>query len=1153
MTKPSLIIQELSIYKIPGFPKGMESLGSLAPNINIIGGPNASGKSSTARIIQDILWLQNTKNIHAECKLEINGKIWSITIDNGYISCQCEGIESVLPSLPAYDESKRYFLALHELIRDNDADLAQMIMREAVGGYDLQKAHQSLGLKGTLPNRGLSEYKNFENKRQKIAAIQDRQQDLQKEEKKLSELREEYTKAKDAVQWHRLYEHIIDFLKAKHNYEYLETQQSGYPSQLALLIGNEHDEICRLEDEINENEQKMRSILQQKQNKEEEFRSLELPADGIKKEVLDELQSYVDKAGDLERSLEHKRMAIAKIERETKVALSHLFTNLKAENLETLHLEDVHRLDEFFSDAYTLLSKKQALENKIEHLEKEKGEILFSEELLNDGKRLLLLWIERDEPASTYSAQNLWVLFILGLLTVPLTYFLSWMAGLLGTLAMLVYILIVNKRPQKSNLRETRIRDYRKTGLKEPVEWKMDAVSTRIEELYEELHIAKQQSEINRQLRDLRYSLHNLQPKVDELEKERNEWIERLSNIPELRGENIERYSGLYWFLRNLHEWQKNNNELQATHAAYGEEKKAYEFALASINSLLEGLPIAVSTSQEGKAIVNKLQQEVNRRNSLHLEIVNLTRQINELTRLKARDEEALKSIYVRLNLKVGQKNQLKFIIDQKTDYDRFIKDLEQSKRSLKEKGALLKSNTLYEKVKDKVPSLQVEDAETHKARYGQLASNLEALNTQIVTVETRIGQERHGYALEEALAESDFALNDLEHHYQNMLSSLTGDLIVECLKEEAQERSRSQVFIRANQLFNRITHGRYELIIDERKGGEFKAKDLILNRGQELDELSSGTRIQLLIAVRLAFIESQEQGIKLPILADEVLANSDDIRAKQIIEALIEVSKEGRQIFYFTAQADEIKKWQEYLDRNPNVKGAFKILQGQASDDINYHIVEERNKPSLQLVEVLSPEGLSYQDYHRKINPPSYDLLVDEPAQLHLSYLIDDSQLLYACLQRNLKFYGQLSSFLKHKGTIEGFTEMLVQTIDHKIELLKFYQKLYQRGRSKPIDRQVIEESKCVSATFMDQVCAKLKELKYNPILLIVALRAGEVPRFTRAKIDELEEYLEVNNYIDISERLSQEELKIRTQAFLSNLTISPSIASDFLNRIVD
>ena len=86
MKKPALIIKNLSIYKMLGFPTGMKSISSLANDINVIAGPNASGKSSTARIIQDMIWKKNIERIHLESRISIDENIWDIKIDNGHYS-----------------------------------------------------------------------------------------------------------------------------------------------------------------------------------------------------------------------------------------------------------------------------------------------------------------------------------------------------------------------------------------------------------------------------------------------------------------------------------------------------------------------------------------------------------------------------------------------------------------------------------------------------------------------------------------------------------------------------------------------------------------------------------------------------------------------------------------------------------------------------------------------------------------------------------------------------------------------------------------------------------------------------------------------------------------------------------------------------------
>ena len=61
--------------------------------------------------------------------------------------------------------------------------------------------------------------------------------------------------------------------------------------------------------------------------------------------------------------------------------------------------------------------------------------------------------------------------------------------------------------------------------------------------------------------------------------------------------------------------------------------------------------------------------------------------------------------------------------------------------------------------------------------------------------------------------------------------------------------------------------------------------------------------------AVRVAFLE-QDESARLPLLLDETLGTSDDGRAGAIIDSVIEIAREGRQVFYFTAQHDEVGKW---------------------------------------------------------------------------------------------------------------------------------------------------------------------------------------------------------------------------------------------------
>jgi hypothetical protein len=168
----------------------------------------------------------------------------------------------------------------------------------------------------------------------------------------------------------------------------------------------------------------------------------------------------------------------------------------------------------------------------------------------------------------------------------------------------------------------------------------------------------------------------------------------------------------------------------------------------------------------------------------------------------------------------------------------------------------------------------------------------------------------------------------------------------------------------------------------------------------------------------------------------------------------------------------------------------------------------------------------------------------------LHLWYLMEDLQLLYNCLQNRITTYGQLDSFQKYGGTIRGLSAETWQSLKETARLLNFYQELYAQGRPKPIDRQVLADSGAVSGNFIDAAAAKLKELGNDPEKLVSALRSGAVSRFSKSKADELEQYLLNTGYLDDRPKISDEDILIRLQAFLSNYTTSQAEAESFLKQ---
>src|SRR5699024_9368919 len=157
------------------------------------------------------------------------------------------------------------------------------------------------------------------------------------------------------------------------------------------------------------------------------------------------------------------------------------------------------------------------------------------------------------------SKKNLWILFILGTATIVLNY-LHEVIGFVGLIVMLSYVLYLHFRKQSTDsLKDSRVNDFNRTGLHEPAKWEEEAVSKRIEELHQDLLEIRHQQRIHQRLEELYNSLDDIQSDFQKLEIERKEWLAKISDIPELSVENIDRYSSLYWFLKDLQEWQKYN------------------------------------------------------------------------------------------------------------------------------------------------------------------------------------------------------------------------------------------------------------------------------------------------------------------------------------------------------------------------------------------------------------------------------------------------------------------------------------------------------------------------------------------------------------------------------------------------------------------
>jgi len=143
-------------------------------------------------------------------------------------------------------------------------------------------------------------------------------------------------------------------------------------------------------------------------------------------------------------------------------------------------------------------------------------------------------------------------------------------------------------------------------------------------------------------------------------------------------------------------------------------------------------------------------------------------------------------------------------------------------------------------------------------------------------------------------------------HALRELLVLRTARLLLEAEMVEYARENRSTVLTRAEGLFSRLTLGKYRAL-----SVGLGERELVAMRGDErvkVTELSSGTRAQLYLALRLASLESSLNAPDpLPLVLDDLLVEFDEDRAVAAFEILGEVAQKT-QILYFTHLARDVE-----------------------------------------------------------------------------------------------------------------------------------------------------------------------------------------------------------------------------------------------------
>ncbi len=1112
----------IDIRRMPGFPRGGLNIANFAPGINVVYGPNASGKTTLGRAMQRLLrpYAADGATDSLIGEVSIEDRLFEIDYHLGQVTCRSGGQEVSPPALAPEQVHQRNVLALHELVQQvDDRDIVAQILQEAAGGYDIAAAAQSLGFDRDRPvdrkSKVVRQYSESIRARKKA---EKRLLEIDREALQLAELERRRDEAHRAQLRQAVIEKALDASAKQEKLELARQSAAAFPDAMSKLVGDEWNRLEQIKNKLASRREGLATAQASLEQAEADIGAAGLPADGVSAVTIKTLHGRCESLRNLTQEIGQLEAELQGATKRLETALAGLGPDVTPERANTL---DARRLDKLFT--FVRQAEESRLEGEaLEKLTKWLEVVPPTDadvDVLRDGIALLQQWLadQRSVPpvrrgkAAWWIAAGVTAVAAGGMALVHV----SWLLLLLPAAGLALWPLIRNQLAAAPATGPAVAEQWSGLGIDPPAAWSVPEVQTRLRSLQQQWAAAELAREKHERFADLRDCRQEYGRQCQAVDAEYKRWRQDLGIQIDLNDARLYRLADMICRI------QEAQSQCADTEARLTESRRQSAQVLETINDELA--PYVESQAKdidEASALVRELEQRlldhrdaVARRQSAQNEIKKCEEQISEL-------EQDRESLFAKLGLSTGDEVTLRQWLDQREAYREAQRALHLATHDYNSAVAALAGH-------EDLLQQPREALETELSACSRRAASLKELDEQLGAIRGRIQDAKRETALEEALANEDSCLDELRSRRDDDVAQLVGNVLTSYLIRQQRDTQQPGVLRRAVELFARITHGRYRLRVEPGDPPRFRALDTSLGREQNLDELSSGTRLQLLLSVRVAFVEQQEQGVQLPFIFDETLGNSDEQRSQKIIEAAVELARSGRQVFYFTAQFDELAKWRRVLERTPDVPSReFDLARLRGFSETEYAPEVLAFDPPVASP-IPAPEQDDWVTYGNKLKIPLLDRR-SHIGDVHLWYLIDDVDSLYQLLRHDINKWGQLQT-LVDIGSAEGLTRKspVYLRAAASARLLEHLLNLWRQGRGNPIDRDVLEASRAVSETFMDEVTNLAQSLGGDARQLIEALRAGRVSRFRADRIDKLETYLLEHGYID--ERPILDEAAIR------------------------
>lgn len=1072
-------LKTLALHNIPGIRPGFK-IENIHPGLNIIVGPNASGKTSICQAVRRLLWPGmsskhfQSASLHSEW--QHNEDAFTIEVRNGNSHVSAAG-KNLIERLPKESLTSCFSMTIDELFDAQDEEFAANISQEIAGGYDVESARNCF-TSSVSARTAIKEWEQAEENFIKQKKIQDA---LRDQSRQLPELEQAIADAKAASSAVFDLEKIIN-LKILHDKISAKNEAlKKFPHQLSKIKVSDADDY--------------RQLLGKCASLEEEIAALSLKESTLKKMIgkwqelvltEDELEDQKDRIGKIQHLESQKNQLLSEIAKLQLKVDEHfrVLGIMSDDDIENIQAKKLDQLEQEWEALEHLESEMAGIREQIRLNDPQKTQ---NPEILGQAAQIL-----SDLASQTWiSFRSLSIITVISFIFIGALFFFLTDETRFLVLGPLVALGVVwseffNKRKESRRLNDS----YNALGLPS---LKLNSI------VREWAHALQVENQLQRK---------------DDLEKlltfktEQHEALKnQLAQNAIKSGISILPYSR-YRFasvVKDLHNsWlaiKEARMDLKQTSDALEKEWSLWG-AFAGIFEENE----CPSIYELGK-IHDRIRKHVE-------DIKNLKDIIGNLEKKNGVYKETKSRISALLTEAECDAVSLQNFVNQLSDYQQELNTLKNLKTEFEELKIKL-GDKRAKRIEDDIQVL-----ENEKMRQEEMSERLEELSTKKGNLKGQIDQIESASDGETLLQEQNEKLESLRLACRDFAKKELLDCLVMEVQKEFQRDYQPPVLEKGVDWFQRFTKSKFKLEAPSTESGRIVYEVVETGTGERrtLEQLSRGTRMQLLMSVRLSVaFHAEEKTIFLPIFLDEILANTDPERFDAVAEVMSELIASGRQIFYLTCNPEDAWKWSKRCPEAHLIDLA-KVRKEQAF----------LAPPLPRVIEpsILKPSTQSLEEYVRELQLP--DICIEDSLEMvSVHYLVDNVDDLYRLLDSGISTYGNFIHLKPH--ILENGFPHTAPIMKRRSQLLERFWELRKRGRGKPVTRDVLMEGG-ISKTFIDRIGELAEELKGDAKKLIALLEdknnKDERKKGLRSQ-EALKTYLSEQGYLDERSILSDEEIR--------------------------